>query len=138
MAEYLAPGVFVEEVQSGNKPIEGVSTSTAGIVGVTERGPVNAPQLITSYADFRRLFGGYLPEDEFTDGSKRVHSYLPHAMEGFFSNGGKRAYITRVLPTQATFATRELFYEDPALLTPGDTVLLRPAQQGSGTTANLP
>jgi phage tail sheath protein FI len=138
MAEYLAPGVFVEEVQSGNKPIEGVSTSTAGIVGVTERGPVNVPQLITSYADFRRLFGGYLPEDEFTDGSQRVHSYLPHAMEGFFLNGGKRAYITRVLPSQATFATRELFYEDPALLTPGDTVLLRHAQQGSGTNVNLP
>ena len=48
MPEYLAPGVYVEEIQTGNKPIEGVSTSTSGLVGVTERGPVNVPQLVTS------------------------------------------------------------------------------------------
>ena len=49
MPEYLAPGVYVEEVDTGSKPIEGVSTSTAGMIGVTERGPVNVPILITSY-----------------------------------------------------------------------------------------
>lgn len=43
MPEYLAPGVYVEEIQTGNKPIEGVSTSTTGLVGITERGPVNVP-----------------------------------------------------------------------------------------------
>ena len=48
MAEYLAPGVYVEEVDTGPRPIEGVSTSTAGVVGVAERGPVNRPILITS------------------------------------------------------------------------------------------
>ena len=47
MPEYLAPGVYVEEVDTGSKPIEGVSTSTTGMVGVTERGPVDVPVLIT-------------------------------------------------------------------------------------------
>ena len=43
MPEYLAPGVYVEEVPSGSKPIEGASTSTAAMVGMTQRGPVNVP-----------------------------------------------------------------------------------------------
>jgi hypothetical protein len=47
----FAPGVYVEEIQTGNKPIEGVSTSTTGAVGVTERGPINVPQLVTSYGE---------------------------------------------------------------------------------------
>ena len=138
MPEYLAPGVYVEEIQTGNKPIEGVSTSTSGLVGVTERGPVNVPQLVTSYGEYRRLFGGYLPAADFTDGTGRVHAYLPHAIEGFFINGGKRAYITRVLPDVAAFAARNLFFGDPSLAMPGDTVLLRSAQQGSGTAVNQP
>jgi phage tail sheath protein FI len=138
MPEYLAPGVYVEEIQTGNKPIEGVSTSTAGLVGVTERGPVNVPQLVTSYGEYKRMFGGYMPADEFTDASGRNHACLPHAVEGFFVNGGKRAYVTRTLPAQATPAQRDLFFADAALASPGDTVLLRPAQQGSGTAVNQP
>jgi len=60
MPEYLAPGVYVEEIDTGSKPIEGVSTSTAGVVGITERGPANVPILVTSFGDFCRSFGGYL------------------------------------------------------------------------------
>ena len=138
MPEYLAPGVYVEEIQTGNKPIEGVSTSTSGLIGVTERGPVNVPQLVTSYGEYRRLFGGYLLASDFTDGTGRVHAYLPHAIEGFFINGGKRAYITRVLPDVATFAARNLFFADPSLANPGDTAPLRSAQQATGTAVNLP
>jgi phage tail sheath protein FI len=137
MPEYLAPGVYVEEIPTGNKPIEGVSTSTTGLVGVAERGPVNVPQLVTSYGEYQRLFGGRLPIDEFSDGG-RAHGYLPHAVEGFFLNGGKRAYITRVLPDIAVHANRHLFFDDPAVAAPGDTVLLRPAQQGTGTAAAGP
>lgn len=138
MPEYLAPGVYVEEISMGSKPIEGVSTSTAGLVGVAERGPVNVPQLVTSYGEYQRLFGGRLPIDEFSD-SGRAHCYLPLAVEGFFLNGGKRAWITRVLPIDiAERAERDLFSADPALATPGDTVLLRPAQQSSGTALNRP
>ena len=58
MAEYLSPGVYIEEIDSGPKPIEGVSTSTAGMVGMTARGPVSGlPQLVTSFADYRRRYG---------------------------------------------------------------------------------
>ncbi|WP_413935796.1 phage tail sheath family protein [Nitrospira sp. BLG_1] len=138
MPEYLAPGVYVEEIQTGNKPIEGVSTSTTGLVGVTERGPVNVPQLVTSYGEYQRMFGGRLPIDEFTDGSGHAHCYLPHAVEGFFINGGKRAYVTRVLPDIATNANRDLFFADPAVTSPGNTVLLRSAQQSTGTPVNRP
>lgn len=137
MPEYLAPGVYVEEVSMGSKPIEGVSTSTAGLVGVAERGPINVPQLVTSYGEYQRVFGGRLPLDGFSD-SGRAHAYLPLAVEGFFLNGGKRAWVTRVVPEIAERAERNLFFADPANLNPGQTVLLRPAQQGTGTSVNRP
>ena len=35
MPEYLAPGVFVEEVSSGPPPIAGVGTTTTGTVSYT-------------------------------------------------------------------------------------------------------
>ena len=58
MPEYLSPGIFIEELE-GPKTIEGVSTSTAGFLGLTERGPVN-PVLVTSFEEFKRIFGGYI------------------------------------------------------------------------------
>ena len=66
MAEYLSPGVYVEEFDSGGKPMEGVGTSTAGFIGLAERGPAEGvPQLVTNFADFKRKFGGYLSENEY-------------------------------------------------------------------------
>src|SRR6185295_14424692 len=56
MPEYLSPGVYVEEIEIGGKPIEGVSTSTAAFLGQTERGPV-APQLITGFGEYQRVYG---------------------------------------------------------------------------------
>lgn len=138
MPEYLAPAVYVEETPSGNKPIEGVGTSTVGFVGVTERGPLDVPQLVTSVGEYSRLFGGLLPEAEFTDLTGRRHCYLPHAVEAFFVNGGKRAYVTRVLPAAIAFASRTLYFADPALASPGETVLLRAAQVGTGAALNPP
>ena len=64
MPEYLAPAVYIEEVDTGSKPIEGVSTSTAGMIGLTERGPVDIPILVTSAGEFQRWFGQYL-DDSF-------------------------------------------------------------------------
>ena len=104
MPEYLAPGVYVEEVDSGPKPIEGVSTSTSGMVGVAEWGPVNVPTLVTSLPDFKRKFGGYLNRRIFQD-----TWYLPHAVKGFFDNGGKRLYVVRVLPNDATYSQVQLY-----------------------------
>jgi len=85
MAEYLAPGVYIEEIARGPTPIEGVSTSTAALLGETERGPVQ-PQLVTSYTQYARLYGG-----PFKPGK-----YLPHAVASFFENGGRRCYICRI------------------------------------------
>ncbi len=97
MAEYLSPGVYVEEYDSGATPMQGVSTSTAGFIGLAERGPViGQPQRITSFAEYRRLYGGYLSAADY--GSAR---FLPYAVEQFFINGGSRAYIMRVVPENA-------------------------------------
>lgn len=102
MPEYLSPGVYVEETDTGSKTIEGVSTSTAGFVGMTKRGPTEGlPVLVTSFADFQRKFGGHF---DFGVNFKH-HNYLPYAVEGFFTNGGKRLYIKRVLGTGATKAS---------------------------------
>lgn len=98
MPEYLYPGVYVEEVDTGNKPIEGVSTSTVGFLGIAERGPVTAT-FITSYSDFVRSFGGYAT---YTAAKQPAQAYLAFAVEGFFLNGGLRCWIARV--TSATAA----------------------------------
>ncbi|MBS1789179.1 MAG: phage tail sheath family protein [Acidobacteria bacterium] len=90
MPEYLSPGVYVEEI-AGPRAIEGVGTSTSGFVGQTERGPT-APQLVTSWLDYQRWYGGYIDS---------AISYLPFAVKGFFDNGGARAFIARVHRTRA-------------------------------------
>lgn len=96
MAEYLSPGVYVEEFDSGVKAMEGVGTSTAGFVGMAQKGPVKGlPVLITSMADYQRRFGGYLSERLY--GNKR---FLPYAVEQFFNNGGSACYVMRVCPTK--------------------------------------
>lgn len=86
MPEYLAPGVYVEEIERGPKPIEGVPTSTSAFLGETERGPTR-PHLVTSYNEYLRWFG-----DAFADGR-----FMPVATGGFFENGGKRLYICRIV-----------------------------------------
>lgn len=98
MPEYLSPGVYVEEVASGPRPIEGVSTSTAGFVGPTERGPAEV-RLITSWSEFTRWYGGTLTVGA---GLGAGASYLPLAARGFFENGGQRLYVARVVGAGAT------------------------------------
>ena len=67
MPEYLHPGVYVEE-QPAPQTIEGVSTSTAGFVGATQKGPTaGLPQLVTSFDSFKRLYGSYLPEEPWRE-----------------------------------------------------------------------
>lgn len=93
MPEYLYPGVYVEEIDTGNKPIEGVSTSTVGFLGIAERGPTKST-LITSFGDYTRSFGRYVK-----DGG--VDRYLAYAVEGFLQNGGKRCFVQRVVGNAA-------------------------------------
>jgi phage tail sheath protein FI len=101
MPEYLAPGVYVEEVSFRSKSIEGVPTSTTGFAGITRYGPVQysagpgttKPRLITSYTEFERVYGGLQPL-ELATGERT--SYLAHAARAFFANGGQRLYVSRV------------------------------------------
>ncbi len=97
MPEYLSPGVYIEEQDTGPEPIEGVSTSVTGFVGVTQRGPLDTlpPVLVTSFPEFQRTFGGYFTPSFGTAG----YNLLPHAVAGFFNNGGQLLYIKRVAAT---------------------------------------
>ena len=85
MPTYLSPGVYVEEVASGSRPIEGVGTSVAAFVGLAPRGALNAPTLVTNWSQFSQTFGGFLEG-----------SYLAHSVYGYFLNGGGSAYIVRI------------------------------------------
>jgi uncharacterized protein len=85
MPTYLSPGVYMEEVSSGSKPIEGVGTAVAAFVGFAEKGPANQPTLVTNWTQFTQSFG------DFVEGS-----YLAHAVYGYFLNGGGAAYVVRI------------------------------------------
>ncbi|MFE4513877.1 phage tail sheath family protein [Kitasatospora sp. NPDC056783] len=85
MPSYLSPGVYVEEVASGSRPIEGVGTAVGAFVGLAPRGPSNEPTLVTNWSQYTAAFG------DFTDGY-----YLAHAVYGFFNNGGTACYVVRV------------------------------------------
>lgn len=98
MAEYLRPDVYVQEVTSGEKPIQATSTSTGAFIGLTARGPVNTPVLVTSWTEFVNKFAGGLSTPFIKEGD------LPNAVYGFFQNGGSRAYIVRTISSGATKA----------------------------------
>jgi phage tail sheath protein FI len=95
MPEYLSPGVYVEEVSSGIKPIEGVGTSTGAFIGVAERGPVGTPRLITNWTQFTDTFGGFVQE-----------GYLAYSVYQFFNEGGTRCYVIRAAKGSATTLKR--------------------------------
>ncbi len=99
MPEYLSPGVYVEEVDRGPKPIEGVGTAMAAFVGFTEKAEmvrevggemmvenlINRPQLVTNWTQFTERFGGFVPGVN-----------LPQSVYGYFMNGGSRCYVVSV------------------------------------------
>jgi uncharacterized protein len=85
MPQYLSPGVYVEEVEAGSRPIEGVGTAVAAFVGLAAQGPFNEPTLVTNWSQFTQAFG------DFVGGS-----YLAHAVYGYFNNGGGAAFVVRI------------------------------------------
>jgi uncharacterized protein len=98
--EYLTPGVYVEETSFRAKSIEGVSTSTTAFVGPTRKGPFidlnvaeperqETPELLTSFGDFERIYGGF---EDLAWGA----NYLAHAVRAYFDNGGSRLFVARV------------------------------------------
>ena len=97
MAEFLSPGVFIEEVPSAVQTIAAVSTSNLGIVGFTSKGPTDVATLVTSSDQFFKKFGG-LSAETFTGLN----------LLAFFANGGRRAFLVRVVPSDAVEADCDL------------------------------
>lgn len=97
MPSYLSPGVYVEEVSSGTKPIAGVGTSVGGFVGITVKGTPNQAVLATNWTQFVREFGDF-----------RSDAYLAYAVYGFFAEGGSSCYVVRVIGDGAVAATLKL------------------------------
>ena len=90
MPTYLAPGVFVEEIASGSRPIAPVATSTAAFIGVARKGPINRATLITSVTEFEKVFGA-----PYRVTAADAH-FLAYAVRHFFEQGGSRCYVIRV------------------------------------------
>jgi hypothetical protein len=102
MPEHLFPGVFVEEAASGTRAIAGVPTATAAFVGATASGPVEAPRMVESFAEYEAQFGGISADMP-----------LGYAVQHYFLNGGREAVIARVVPSGATLTDADL--SSPAL-----------------------
>ncbi|MBZ9713602.1 phage tail sheath family protein [Deinococcus multiflagellatus] len=104
MAEYLSPGVYIEETQSGPRPIEGISTTTAAFVGFAPNGPANTPVFIANWQQFKETFGtldASGTRNPFMDGA-----YLAQSVYAFFNNGGTRCYVVRLVPQQGDAGKR--------------------------------
>ena len=85
MPTYLSPGVYVEEVPAGSRPIEGVGTSVAAFVGLAPKGPINEPTLVSNWTQFADTFGDFVES-----------SYLAYAVYGYFLNGGGNCFVVRI------------------------------------------
>lgn len=85
MPTYLSPGVYVNEVAAGTRPIEGVGTAVAAFVGLAAKGPDNQPTLVSNWTQFTETFGDFIPG-----------SYLAHSVYGYFLNGGGNCYVVRI------------------------------------------
>jgi uncharacterized protein len=113
----LHPGVYIQEIPSGVRPIEGVSTSTAAFIGKTEMGPLGRAQIITSTAEFQAKYGSFLPA-----------SRLAHAVFQFFNNGGKKTYIVRIAGSGAAAAAIAI---TDRKATPAKTLTIQAANPGA-------
>ncbi len=131
MPEYLAPGVYVEETSFRSKSIEGVSTTTTGFIGPARFGPSDmVPDILTSLADFERVYGDG-EQLQFSGDSSKRDNYLWHATRAFFDNGGRRLYVVRVIDATASKAGNPPFVDESALVGSGTATL-------TGTLDNAP
>lgn len=139
--DYFAPGVYVEEVDRGSRPVEGVSTAIAGFIGFTEnvRGDAELfkPMLITNWTQYLNYFSRP-NSDGFTD----FNAYLPFSVYGYFMNGGGRCWVTSIgtqlpgapRPRTPEPVTRQLTGRGNR---PSINLTLRPEQIAGGTVTVL-
>jgi phage tail sheath protein FI len=125
MPEYLTPGVYIEEVNTGNKPIEGVSTSTVGFLGIAERGP-GAATLITSYTDYARAFG----QAGVSQGSVLSNPVVVAAGGSGYTNGGGTGPFPATI-TGGTLAPNGTAATVEVTLTGGVVTAVTPLSRGS-------
>lgn len=118
MPEYRTPGVYIEERDTGPRPIAGVGTSTVGMLGRTERGPTE-PRLVTSFSQFERLYGGF---DATARGRSLADSYTVFGVEGFFRNGGTQCVFGRIVGKDATLSEGSLGAVEAPLVVSETTV----------------
>jgi phage tail sheath protein FI len=85
LPNYQTPGVYVEEIESGSKPIEAGATNIVGFLGVAEKGPVNEAVLVTNWTQYTKIFGGL-----------HTGGWMAHGVYQFFQNGGTKAYINNL------------------------------------------
>lgn len=81
-----ASKIEINEEAPSIRQIEGVQTSVAGFIGITERGPVGVPMQLTSFEEYRKTFGGDIANGDTS-----------HAVRGFFEEGGQRCWVVRTL-----------------------------------------
>lgn len=116
MPPYLSPGVFIEEQDTGARPIEAVGTSTAGFVGTAPIADAGKGQAIPvdNWTQFTNLFVG----------AKAKSTDLTSAVRGFFDNGGLKCYIANIGPDDAVSTGLEaldLIDEIAIIAAPGRT-----------------
>lgn len=90
MPNYQTPGVYVEEIESGSKPIEAGATNIVGFLGIAEKGPVNQATLVTNWTQYSKIFGGL-----------HEGGWLGHGVYQFFQNGGTKCYINNLAEPKA-------------------------------------
>src|SRR3954470_21394570 len=123
MPQYLAPGVYVEEIP-GPKPIEAVRTATGAFVGLAERGDIGVARLITNWTQFVDSYGGFISA-----------GYLAYAVNQFFTEGGTSCYVVRTChydysttPANHTAGTGTITLQDA---TPAPTLKINATSPGS-------
>src|SRR5258707_13463526 len=94
MPNLTYPGVYVQEIASGVRPLEAASTSTPAFVGLAEMGPDAEARRVTSWTEFQRYYGSFIKD-----------GYLAYSVFQFFNNGGRQCYIVRVTRTDAATAS---------------------------------
>ena len=128
MAQYLSPGVYVEEKSSGAKPIEGVGTSTGAFVGIAEKGPMGEAKQIANWTQFVNTFGAYIAD-----------GYLAYAVNQFFAEGGTRCFVVRTCHyTNITDASTNTSVSSTAtLLDSGGDTSIEVMASSDGTWSNF-